>query len=202
MKLKLKIPILLLMLLIAFTGCSLVKTAVNFSRLQFKLGKVNDFRIMGISISNKSKLSDLNTLDVIQLGSAFSQGKLPVSFVLNVEAKNPNTENGFGATDIYIQSFPWRLYINNKETASGNINKPFKVPGVGGIAVIPLRIEFNLLKFFKDNSLKDLANLVFAIGGKHRSSAKLKLVAKPVLGTPYGSFSYPEPITIINKTFK
>ncbi len=199
---KKRIVLVFALIAITFAGCSFVKTAVNLTRLQFRLGKVSNFSLMGINISNKSKLSDLGTMDVLQLGSAVARGILPVSFILNVQAKNPNSKGGYEATDIYIKSFPWKLYINNKETASGDINTPFKVPGTGGYAVIPLRIEFNLLRFFKDNSLNDLANLVFSIGGKRGSTSNLKLVAKPVLGTPFGNISYPEPITIVNKTFK
>ncbi len=199
---KRKIFILLAVAAISAGGCSFVKTAINLSRLQFRLGKVSDFKLMGIGISDKSKLSDLGAMDIVRLGSAAAQGKLPVSFILNVQAKNPNSKGGYGATDIYVKSFPWTLYVNNKETASGDINSSFKVPGTGGYAVIPLRVEFNLIRFFKDSSMKDLANLVFAIGGKKGSSSNLKLVAKPVLGTPYGAISYPEPITIVNKTFK
>jgi hypothetical protein len=183
-------------------GCSLYKTAVNLTRLQFKLGNVNNFSLMGINISDKSKLSDLGAMEVMQLSTALLSKNIPVSFILNVEAKNPNSGNGYGATDIYIKRFPWKLIINNKETARGDIQTPFKVPGVGGFTTIPIRVEFNLLKFFQDNSLNDVANLVFAIGGKKGSSSNLKLIAEPVLGTPIGDIKYPQPITIINKSFK
>ncbi len=194
--------IILLFVGVLLTGCSLYKTAVNLSRLQFKLGKVNNFRLMNINISNKSKLSDFATLDVMQISSALLNKNLPVSFILNVEAKNPNSKNGYGATDIYIKKFPWKLMINNKETAHGDIQNQFKVPGVSGFTTIPISVEFNLLKFFHNNSLDDVANLVFSIGGKNGSSSNFKLIAEPLLATSWGDIQYPEPITIINKNFK
>ena len=138
----------------------------------------------------------------MQISSALLNNNLPVSLILNVEAKNPNSKNGYGATDIYIKKFPWKLMINNKETAHGDIQNPFKVPGVSGFTTIPISVEFNLLKFFHNNSLDDVANLVFSIGGKNGSSSDFKLIAEPLLATSWGDIQYPEPITIINKNFK
>ena len=199
---KRKALIVILFVGVLLGGCSLYKTAVNLTRLQFKLGKVSNFRLTGIDISDKSRLSDIGAVDVMRLSSALLNKNMPVSFILNVEAKNPNDAKGYGATDIYIKRFPWKLLINNKETAHGDIQTPFKVPGTGGFTTIPIRVEFNLLKFFHDNSLNDVADLVFAIGGKKGSSSNLKLIAEPLLATSLGDIQYPEPITIINKNFK
>src|SRR5690606_15946405 len=116
----------LLLVLISFAlsgiSCSVYETIVNISRLKFKLGDVNNFLISGVSVSNKSRVQDFSAVEILKISSAFAEGKLPVSFTLNVEAKNPNDgTGGYARTNATIESFPWRLEIDDKETISGNI---------------------------------------------------------------------------------
>ncbi len=183
-------------------SCSVYETFVNLSRLQFKLGTVNNFNLNGINLSNKNKLNDLNLQDILNISSMFSSGKFPVSFTLNVDAKNPNDgTGGFKATDATIQSFPWRLMIDNKVTVSGNIDKPVSVPGTGDVAEIPIAIELDLAEFFKDEGYESLINLALTLGGKNGSTSSLTLYADPVVNTDIGNISYPGELKIIDKSF-
>ena len=183
-------------------SCSVYETFVNLSRLQFKLGTVNNFNLNGINLSNKNKLNDLNLQDILNISSMFSSGKFPVSFTLNVDAKNPNDgTGGFKATDATIQSFPWRLMIDNKVTVSGNIDKPVSVPGTGDVAEIPIVIQLDLAEFFKDEGYESLINLALTLGGKNGSTSRLTLYADPVVNTVIGNISYPGELKIIDKSF-
>lgn len=191
-----------LSLLVFISGCSIFKTIANISRLKFKLENVNDFKVSGIAINNKTQLKDFNPVDIVKLTADVAKGNLPVTFVLNVEAKNPNDgSGGYPATDISIKSFAWRLFVDEKETISGNIASPVVVPGKGESKIIPLEVKFDLLYFFKDRGFESLMNLALNLGGAKGSSSQLKLVADPVLGTPIGDLKYPDPITIISKQF-
>jgi len=183
-------------------SCSVYETFVNLSRLQFKLGSVNNFEINGIDLSNKSKLDDFKLNDILNLSSMFASGKFPVSFTLNVDAKNPNDgTGGYKATDATIQSFPWRLMIDNKETISGNIDKPVLVPGTGEVMTIPIVISFDLVKFFNDLGYESFINLALMLGGKDGSSTRLTLYANPVVNTILGNISYPGEIKIVDRSF-
>jgi len=183
-------------------SCSVYETFVNLSRLQFKLGSVNNFEINGIDLSNKSKLDDFKLNDILNLSSMFASGKFPVSFTLNVDAKNPNDgTGGYKATDATIQSFPWRLMIDNKETISGNIDKPVLVPGTGEVMTIPIVISFDLVKFFNDLGYESFINLALMLGGKDGSSTRLTLYADPVVNTILGNISYPGEIKIVDRSF-
>jgi len=183
-------------------SCSVYETFVNLSRLQFKLGSVNNFEINGIDLSNKSKLDDFKLTDILNLSSMFASGKFPVSFTLNVDAKNPNDgTGGYKATDATIQSFPWRLMIDNKETISGNIDKPVSVPGTGEVMTIPIVISFDLVKFFNDLGYESFINLALMLGGKDGSSTRLTLYANPVVNTILGNISYPGEIKIVDRSF-
>lgn len=199
---KILLPLILFFALINFSCSSIYETIVNLSRLQFKLGDVNHFTLNGIPISNKSKLSDFSALDIVKISTAVVQGALPVSFTLNVQAKNPNDgTGGYKRTDATIKSFPFRLLIDDTETISGNISSPVGVPGTGEITVIPLQINLDLVRFFKDKGYESLINLALSLGGKSGSASKLELLAKPTVTSPIGDISYPNELSIVNLSF-
>ena len=183
-------------------SCSVLNTIVNVSRLQFKLGKVNQVQVAGISVQGKKSLSDFSPFELLKLTGSVASGSLPVSFIVNVEAKNPNDgTGGYPRTDIGIQSFPWKLYIENKETISGNLNNPVNVPGVGEVTNIPLRVDIDLIKFFGNQNYKSLINLVFAISGSQGYSSNLALYARPTISTMIGNITYPSELKIVSKEF-
>ena len=193
---------LIISLIFLVTGCSVYETIVNLSRLQFKLGDVNNFELNGIDISGKSKLEDFNFQDLLKLTTAFSSGSLPVTFMLNVEAKNPNDgTGGYKRTDANIKSFPWRLLVNDKEAVSGDINERIFVPGTGEITEIPIEIKLDLIELFKNKGYEDLIDLALALGGKKGSSSKLTLYATPTVTTSLGDIKYPGELKIVDKEF-
>jgi hypothetical protein len=194
--------IILLSLVISGIQCSVYESFTNLSRLQFKVGQVDGFQINGVSISNKSKLSDFNPLDLLNISSSFAQGTLPASFVLNVEAKNPNDgTGGYPKSDATLQGFKWRLFLDDKETVSGDIDKPVTIPGTGEIATIPIRINLDLLKFFNDKGYESIINLALALGGNQGSSSKVSLYATPTVSSPFGNIKYPGELKLVDTQF-
>lgn len=192
----------LLALVISGIQCSVYETMTNLSRLQFKVGNVNGFQINGVSISNKSKIADFNALDLINLSSAFAQGTLPASFILNVDAKNPNDgTGGYKRSDATLQNFKWRLFLDGKETISGDLDKPLIVPGTGDVTTIPLRINIDLMKFFKEKGYESIINLALALGGNQGSSSKISLYATPTVSSPFGNITYPGELKLIDTQF-
>lgn len=196
------ISLIILISILTFVQCSILQTITNLSRLQFKLGDINGFRVNNIDISSKTSLSDLTPSEMITLSSIITQGKLPVSFVLNVNAKNPNDgTGGYARTDATLKGFRWRLFIDDKETITGDIDSPISVPGTGEVTNIPLRINFDLLQFFKGEKLDQIANLVLAIGGREGNTSRITLYATPTVSTPFGDIKYPGELKIIDKNF-
>lgn len=194
--------IIIVLLTSLVLSCSVYKTMVNISRLKFKLSGVSDFHLNGMDISDKGTLKDFGAVQIFQLTGAIAKGEVPVSFNVIVEAKNPNDGNGgFPPTDITIKRFPWKLFINGKETISGSIDKPVEVPGVGKTNLIRFHAKLNLLKFIRTNGLGEVINLVLKLGGKKSDPTSLKIVAEPVLETPLGEMTYPEPVTIVSENY-
>jgi hypothetical protein len=194
--------VFLLPLVISGIQCSVYESFTNLSRLQFKVGDVNGFQINGVSISNKSKLSDFNTLDLLNLSSSFAQGTLPATFILNVEAKNPNDgTGGYKKSDATLQNFKWRLFLDDKETVSGDIEQPVTIPGTGDVSRIPIRVNLDLIKFFKDKGYESIINLALALGGNKGSSSKISLYATPTVSSPFGNITYPGELKLVDTQY-
>ncbi|MBT8380654.1 MAG: hypothetical protein KJN64_15710 [Ignavibacteria bacterium] len=192
----------ILSLAFLLTSCSVYETMVNLSRLKFKLGEVNNFSISGINLSSKKGYSDFNPLELLNLTQAISSGKLPASFTLNVEAKNPNDgTGGYTKTDATLKAFPWKLNIDQTETISGNISAPVSVPGTGEITNIPLDLNIDLLEFFGNQGLENLVNLALALGGQEGSASRLTLFATPTVSSPLGDIKYPGELKIVDQSF-
>ncbi len=191
--------VFVLLMVMVLSSCSVYDSIMNFSKLKFKLGSINNFKVGNIAVSNKSKLSDFGAMDIVNLTSKVISGKFLVTFTVNVLAQNPNGSSSMSA--ISLEKFPWTLYINNKKTISGNITNPISVPAVKEATVIPLEMSLNLMEFFEGDGLNNLINLALSLGGKKGSEANIKLVAEPILGTPLGNLSYPTPLTILDKNF-
>lgn len=197
-----KLLLFSVILLLTTSSCSVYETMVNLSRLKFKLGAVHNFIVGGVNISNKSSLQDFNALEVVNLTTAIASGKLPASFTLNVEAKNPNDgTGGYPKTDATLKAFPWRLEIDDVETISGNIGAPVTVPGSGEITNVPLTMNIDLIEFFGNKGYDNLLNLALALGGQQGSSAKLSLFATPTVSSPIGDIKYPGELKIVDQSF-
>ena len=197
-----RVFISIISMIFLLTSCSVYETMVNLSRLKFKLGNVNNLTLNGINISNKKSISDFNAVELLKLTSVITSGELPVSFTLNVEAKNPNDgSGGYPKTDATLKAFPWKLEIDNVETISGNIGSPVSVPGTGDVTNIPLTMNLDLIEFFGNKGLDNLVNLALALGGQQGSSSKLTLYATPTVSSPLGDIKYPGELKIVDQSF-
>ncbi|MDT8322571.1 MAG: hypothetical protein RRA94_00565 [Bacteroidota bacterium] len=197
----------LLLALLMLTSCTALKdmqqAMTNLSRCKFKLDAVNNFQLMGIRLSDKKKLSDFSLTDGVQLTRAYTSGVFPASFTLNVAAVNPNDgTGGTPKTAATLTSFAWTMIIDDKLTISGDISEPITIPGSGQTAIIPLQMNLDLAKFFKDRGYESVVNLALALGGVNGSPSRITLRATPRLRTSFGDITYPGAIDIIDKEFR
>jgi hypothetical protein len=175
----------------------------NLQRLKFKIGSVRDFRLLGLDISGKARLSDFNATDILKVAQSYTARKLPVEFIMDVLAVNPNDgTGGTTRTASTLTALECRLLIDGKPTVTGNIDRPIEIPGTGQESVIPLRLSLDLLEFFGDRRYEDLVGLALAIGGRTGSPARLSLDAQPTVSTPLGPITYPGRVTIVSTEFR
>jgi hypothetical protein len=189
---------------LTFTSCSVLQelggAAMNLSRCSFKLDRIGDFQVAGISLSGKTKLG---FADAARAVAAYASGELPASFTLFVAANNPNDGSGGSTkTAATLTSFAWNLRLDDTPTISGDIAEPISIPGTGQQAMIPLRMNLDLYTFFKDKGYDKVLGLALALGGANSSASRVTLRAKPTIRTEFGPLTYPGEIDIIDKEFR
>jgi len=193
--------------ILLFESCAAIdqmaSVLANLKRLQFKLNGVRDFRLLGLDLSGKAKISDFAAMDALRLVDSYRSKRLPVDFVVDVLAVNPNDgTGGTTKTTSTLTGLEFRLLIDSQPTVTGNIDEPVEIPGTGQESVIPIRISLDLFEFFGDKRYEDLLGLALAIGGRSRSAARISLDAQPTVSTPVGPITYPGRITIVSTDFR
>jgi hypothetical protein len=185
------------------TLSEMASALTNLQRVRFKIGGVREFRLLGLDVSAKSKLSDLGAADLLKVAQSYAARKLPVSFVLDVLAVNPNDGSGGTAKTVStLTSLECRLLIDGQPTITGNVDSPVEIPGTGQESVIPMRLSLDLFEFFSNQRYEDLVGLALAIGGRGGSAARLALDAQPTVSTPLGPMTYPGRVTIVSTDFR
>jgi len=193
-----------LLLALTATSCTVVKeigqAVTNLSRCTFRLDGISDFRLAGISLSGKTSLS---LTDAAWAITSFGRGELPAAFTLNIAAQNPNTGTaGTPKSTATMTSFAWTLLIDNTQTVSGDIPQPIEIPGTGQQTIIPLRMNLDLVTFFKDRGYDKIIDLALTLGGAQGSASRVTLRARPTIKTDFGPIKYPGEINIIDKEFR
>ncbi len=195
---------LLFALSLTALSCSALKdlgsTMTNLSRTKFKLDSVTGFQLAGIPLAGKS---DVSFVDGARLLAAFSKNEFPATFTLNIAALNPNDGTG-GTTKAAstLTSLAWTLIVDNTLTINGNIPNPISIPGTGQQTIVPLQMNLDLMKFFKDKGYQSIVNLALALGGLNGTPSRLSLRVKPTVQTDFGPISYPNEIDVIDKEFR
>ena len=83
------------------------------AKCDFRLKTIENTNLAGVNIQHIQKLSDLNFIDAARISAAMAGKELPLTFTLNVEARNPN------ASQASIQRIDWILLIDDIEMANG-----------------------------------------------------------------------------------
>ncbi len=175
----------------------------SLKRLQFKIDRVGDFRLVGISLSDKTTLSQFSAADALKLVQSFGAKKLVADFVLEVLAVNPNDgTGGTTRTTSTLTALESRLLIDGRPTVTGEIARPVEIPGTGQAVTIPIRLSLDLVEFFGDKRYEDLIGLALAIGGASGDPSRVALDVQPRVTTPLGTITYPGRITIVSAEFR
>ncbi|MEF8815300.1 MAG: hypothetical protein V5A20_03700 [Salinibacter sp.] len=179
-------------LLMAVTGCTAVREVANLRKVQFAIDRVGQPRLAGVDVSRVQSYDDLRTTDILRLGSALSDGSLPLSFTLHLDAENPSSNS----VNARLTQMDWTLLLEDKETVSGRFEREVVLPP-GEPKGVPFDVELDLVRFFDDN-LQGLVDLATAVGGE-APPRTIKLRVQPTVNTRFGPFQYPSPITVVSK---
>jgi hypothetical protein len=181
----------------------LTRALMSLRRLQFKIGGIHDFGLLGINLSGKSGLVDFSAAEGLKLIQGFSSKRLPAELTLDILVQNPNDGTGGSPKTIStLTSLESRLLIDGKPTVYGNIDKPIEVPGTGQATTVPVRMSLDLYEFFGQQGYEEIIGLALDIGGRRGDMTRISLDAQPRVSTPYGEIVYPGRITIISNEYR
>ena len=176
---------------------------MNVKPLQFKIRSITGMRIGSIDIASKSSLTSFSLQEALTLKNLVAAKSLPVTFILTVDAMNPNSGvNGLKSVPLTLEDLQWRLLIDGRPTITGGLQRPLEIAGNNGTSSIPLTVSMDLMQTFSDRDLQSLVNLACSLGGANGSTASVALDALPVVSSPLGKLSSDKRITIIDKEFR
>ena len=194
---KKQILVSLIAISLIFSGCEIldqVAQTASLARCEFRLKTVDQLRLAGVNIQQVNQLSDLSLMDAARITTALATGgSLPLTFTLNLEAKNPNTAlAGLNRLD-------WTLLIDDIEMVSGVNEDRLEISPNGGTSVLPLSIAVNLKEALKGKSGDAIANFGLNLAGAGNRPTRITLRAKPTIVVRGQSIAYPGFITINNE---
>lgn len=183
MKTKLLITALFISL-IWLPSCDVLQQMATFTKCEFKMNSLTDTKLAGIDIQNKNSFSDLTFMDAANVTKTLLGGELPLTFNLNIEAKNPNPATAA------MQKMNWILYIDDNEITQGVLNQSISIPP-GQTANIPLTIKLDLKKLFNDKTKNSLLNFAFNLADAGNYPTRVKLAIKPTINVAGIPIEYP-----------
>lgn len=178
---------LLAPLLFFVQGCSVLRQAEEaraFARCRFRLESVSSLRLAGIDVQNVASRSQLSLVDAGRLALALANNALPLTFRLNLEAQNPNSNAAA------MNQMSWTLFIDQIEMLSGSLNERVEI-APNGSTIVPLDISVDLFKALSGQSVETIANFAFNLAGEGGKPTRMMLRIKPTLNILGSNFSYP-----------
>jgi hypothetical protein len=183
----------LLMMLVAVVGlssCTALMQMAALAKCDFKIDSVKQTHLAGLPIQGLRSFKDLKITDIPKVVAAFSSGKLPLDFVLNVAVRNPN------ATDASMTRMDWEAMIDQTSILAGAVTQPLKVPANGGIATLPLAISVNLKQIFGTLSKDQIMDVGFGMADPQDKPTRVALKLKPTIDIAGRPVTYPGWFTV------
>lgn len=175
------------------SGCDILEQAqkmMNFTNCQFKVQSVDNVQLAGINVQNIKSLNDLNVLDAAKVMAMVATNSFPLTFNLNLQAKNPNTSAAG------MNQLQWILFIDNIQMVSGNLNKAVTIPANNGVANVPLAISVDLKQVLKGKTADAIMNFGLNLAGAGNKPTRVTMKLKPTIMVGSYPLKYPDYITI------
>ena len=183
-------------LIVGFSACDELsqianQTAqvINLKNCTFDVKGINNINMLGINLTKGLSMSDLNTMQVLNVTNSLLNKKLPVTFNVNIDVNNPNSiAASLGKMDYIIS-------LNNKEVISSTFTDGFSIgPNSKGQVSIP--ISTDLFQLFSNETKDAILNLAFKLAGAKSDPVNLGVKVKPYIKVNNKTLAYPDYITI------
>ncbi len=175
----------LLIIVIFINSCATLKELITFTKCEFRVKSVREVTLAGVNLNRKTAIADFTMDDFASVAQAVIRGVVPMDFYIDLEAKNPNTQNAS------IDKIEWIVYIDDQEILTGTIDQKVSVPANNGLAIIPLKFQVDLKKIARSSAARSLAE--FALSAMQIGNHDSRLTVKIKPSVSVGSFllTYP-----------
>lgn len=184
----------IIIIVTCLSSCGLVQQGTElktFANCDFRLESVTNLKLAGVSIQNADALTDLGFTNMALVTGSVAKGTLPLTFDLNLEARNPN------ATVAAMNRLDWILLLDKQEIVSGVLMDRIEI-SPNSSTIFPLSINFDLIKAMSGKTAEALLNLAFSLSGTGATS-KITIKAKPTIIIGKKTMQYPGYILITQK---
>lgn len=182
--------IALLLVLTSLSGCSILSELTALSRCEFSFHSAQNPVVAGVDVMRIQTYSDLTFLDGQRLASNILQKRLPFGITANVEVKNP------GITTAALNHIEWIAFIDDIQISTGKIDQRIEIPGSGGTAMVPIRIETDLFEYLQGDNPKTMLNFALNLVDAGGQPTRLSLKIKPSVNVGTTMVPYPDYFTI------
>jgi len=176
--------------ILLLSSCRYMRELSTLRKCEFRLTEIDNYVFSSISMNEIQSYNDLSFTQLGKFTSGMVKGDLPLSFVVNIEAMNPNP------TPASLNKLEYIAFIDDFQIAEGALSQKITIDPSGGIAVIPLTVTTNLLDAFKKESLQALFNLVLNLSDAGKIPTRITVKIKPTLTIAGKDVMYPAYIKV------
>lgn len=176
------------LVLLPLSGCATLQQIGALQQVDFSLRGVSEVHLAGIDFTRVRSFSDLSFADAASLTAAVRDRDLPLTLELDVMALNPQDNYA----DARLVQLDWTLFLENRETVSGVVDREIILPR-GEPTAVPVGVSLNLVEFYEGNA-QDLFELAQSLAGVGGEPKEVAVEALPTVQTTLGPIRYPEPI--------
>lgn len=171
--------------LLVLGSCKALMSYTNILKCDFRMESLKNPTLAGIDVNSVKSFSDLSFLQAGKITTAYLGGNIPLVFILNMEAKNPNT------SEARMAQFDWIVKIDEVQIASGTNQSEYVVPANEGREIIPLRISVNLLDVINKESKDTLINFGLNLADASNVPTRVSLQIRPTVNVGNVPVTYP-----------
>lgn len=176
------------------TSCSILSELTALSKCEFSFHSAQDPVLAGIDVMRVQNYSDLTFLDGQRIVSNILQKRLPFGITANVEVRNP------GVVTAALNYIEWIAFIDDVQISTGRIDQRVEIPGNGGVALVPIRIESDLFQYLQGDNPRTMLNFALNLVDAGGQPTRLSMKIKPSVYVGSTLVPYPDYFTI-SKSF-
>jgi LEA14-like dessication related protein len=182
--------IFILCSLFVLNSCAYLKELSVLKECEFRVGTLENPILAGVDISKIVTVKDYSLEQTGKITKSILKGTLPLSFILNVEVKNPNLINAS------LNKLEYLAFIDDVQIASGAMEEHVVIPAGGGIASIPLKVETDIFDLFKKEPINALLNYALNLADEGNRPVRVSIKIKPWIKIGNTDHAYPGYLTI------